>query len=240
MTRRFFPASLCCVTQYHAIATRDGDHWLVQVPGAGKIGYAEDDEGAVSMARFHIAVLHDVPAEGVEVQVTFREPVPAPWDAMVDAAMEIMRRDSGYPSVADMDREMPAWREQCEEIVTAMLAILLGQVESPLEDDGRRCPRCNPDNTCTLWCFDAMIAEDTPAMVRELFKLRRERDSLTAALGASESNDLVGKYTELLAEFNKLAGERCGVVTCDHLASVHSDMGCEFCPCPRFARKATP
>lgn len=226
------------MTEYSAIAARDGDLWVVTIPGIG-VTQGTDKQDAVHMARDYIATLREIPIEDVTVRVVFPSSVdPDPWDGMVDAAMEIIRRDSGYPSIADMDRDMPVWREQCEEIATAMLTILLGLVESPLEDDGRRCPRCNPDNTCTLWCLDATIAERTPDMIRELFALRRERDDLSAALSISEGNDLVDKYTGLLAEFNALRGERCGVFTCDHLASVHGDLGCEFCSCSNFMRRA--
>lgn len=227
------------MSTYTATARREGDFWVVEIYGVGAT-QGVDKADAAHMARDYIAIRREIPIEDVRVDITFHEPSDAPWDAMVDAAMEIIRRDAGYPSVADMDRGIPAWRRQCEEIVTAMLNVLLGSVESPLEDDGRRCPRCNPDNTCTLWCLDSAIAENTPQMIQEVFALRRRCAELAATMEATSYTRVLTQYTELLAEFNKINGERCGAFTCDHLASIHGDMGCEFCSCPNFARKSTP
>lgn len=164
------------MTEYSAIGWREDEFWVVKILGVGATqGTSRAD--AEYMARDCVAISMEVPIEDVTVSITWREPV---WDQMVNAALEIIRRDSGYPSIADMDKDMPVWRQQCEEIVTAALEALLGAVDSPVDDDGRRCPRCSPQNFCTLWCMDAMIAENTPAMVRELFALQREHERLKA------------------------------------------------------------
>lgn len=278
------------MTEYHATVTREDDMWVIEIDGLGATQARSRDE-VESMARDYVAIAREIPASEVEVTITWPEPV---WDRMVDAGMEILRRDSGYPSVADMDREAPAWRAQCEEIVTAALSVALGAVESPTQDDGRRCPRCRPDNSCTLWCFEALIAENAPELVREVFALRRElaaakeeldanrtayykligdRDeSLEAAVGNAimanidagmphvataaimamfayyetpyvderhQGSNLLELYLELAAEFTLLNARRCSRYTCDHLETIHGNIGCDRCSCPELTRTPT-
>lgn len=227
---------------YHATVTRDGQFWVVRFPGIGTTqGIGRED--AEHMARDFIATKYGIPYDDVRVTIAWcelLEPVARPWDAMVNAALEIIRRDSGYPSVADMDRDMPVWREQCEEIATAMLTTLLGSVESPGEDTGTRCPRCNPDNTCTLWCLDAMIAENTPGMVQEVFGLRRQVDRLLADIEAINRGELLDRYLLAVDDLNALQGRRCRRHSCDHLDTDHSAFGCARCACTELTRRATP
>lgn len=118
------------MNEYNAIATREGDLWVVEFPGIGATQGVDRDD-AMHMARDYIATLHEVPIEDVSVTITWREGIdPAEVRArMINAAMEIIWRDSGYPSVADMDRDMPVWRQQCEEIVSVILDPTLAELE---------------------------------------------------------------------------------------------------------------